>query len=104
VQLKIVLKEQTPSRTSDRQSPNFVQRDIGTPNRVAIFLHWNFTSHLVSYPKGIASPRARGQKGPPTSDRHALMCSRRKRNLSSSIRKTELSKFEKHSTERDEPG
>ena len=26
-QLKIVLKEETPSRTSDRQSPNFVQRD-----------------------------------------------------------------------------
>jgi hypothetical protein len=28
VQLKIVLKEETPSRTSDRQSLNFVQRDI----------------------------------------------------------------------------
>jgi hypothetical protein len=27
VQLKIVLEEETPSRTSDRQSPNFVQRD-----------------------------------------------------------------------------
>ena len=26
-QLKIVLKEETPSRTSDRQSLNFVQRD-----------------------------------------------------------------------------
>ena len=28
MQLKIVLKEETPSRTSDRQSPNFMQRDI----------------------------------------------------------------------------
>ena len=27
MQLKIVLEEETPSRTSDRQSPNFVQRD-----------------------------------------------------------------------------
>ena len=27
MQLKIVLKEETPSRTSDRQSLNFVQRD-----------------------------------------------------------------------------
>jgi hypothetical protein len=45
-----------------------------------------------------------GKKGPPTSDRYALLCSRRERNLSPSIRKAELSKFEKHSTERDEPG
>jgi hypothetical protein len=32
-----------------------------------------------------------------------LTCSRRERSLSPSIRKTEVSKFEKHSTERDEP-
>ena len=33
MQLKIVLKEETPSRTSDRQSPNFVQSDSRRLNR-----------------------------------------------------------------------